>query len=168
MLDKNDLLDAILHECDVSLHLYEKIPEGGLEYRPSPPQRNTAELLRYLSYCGIAGARAMVDGNWEGYQEMAARADDMAPEDFPAAMERQKQELTALFETISDEDFANKETTEPSEKTVKLGRALMDLPLLWMVGYRMQLFLYAKAAGNTEIWTPNCWVGIDWERPAST
>lgn len=31
----------------------------------------------------------------------------------------------------------------------------------------MQLFLYAKQAGNRDIWTPNCWVGVDWEKPVS-
>ena len=23
----------------------------------------------------------------------------------------------------------------------------------------------AKQAGNTEIWTPNCWMGADYDRP---
>jgi hypothetical protein len=29
------------------------------------------------------------------------------------------------------------------------------------MAYRMQLFLYAKAAGNHAIQTPNCWAGVD-------
>jgi len=28
------------------------------------------------------------------------------------------------------------------------------------------LHLYAKQAGNAEIWTPDCWVGTSMERPA--
>jgi hypothetical protein len=49
--------------------------------------------------------------------------------------------------------------------TAKLGRALLDVPVRWMGGYRMQLFLYARAAGNEEIWTPDCWAGITMEKP---
>ncbi len=55
--------------------------------------------------------------------------------------------------------------TLPTGDTATLGNALMMLPLKWMVGYRMQFFLYLKSAGNTEIWTPNCWMGVDFERP---
>jgi len=163
MLDKNDLLAAILNECKVCAHLFTKIPDGGLEYRPTPGQRSTLELLRYLSFCGIGAARTMVTGTWDEYKALEARAAEMAPEEFPAAMERQQSELSACFAEISDEDFAKKEATLPWGNTVKLGRALMDLSLLWMCAYRMQLFLYAKAAGNDQINTANCWVGTDWK-----
>ncbi len=165
MLSKSDVLDAILTECDIAVHLHGKLPEGSLEYRPTEGQRNTLDLLRYLSFCAIGGSRAMVEGGWEGYSEVAERSKTMEAADFPAAMERQKNELRGYFAEISDDDFATKDAAKPTGETVKLGRALLDLPLKWMVGYRMQLFLYAKAAGNTEIWTPNCWAGIDWEKP---
>jgi hypothetical protein len=168
MLDKNDVLDAILTECDIALHLYGKLPEGSLEYRPTPEQRSTEELLRYLSFCAIGGARTMVEGDWDGYGEVAQRAERQAAEDFPSAMERQKEELRALFDGISDADFSEKSATTPLGEQVKLCRGLLDLPLKWMVGYRMQLFLYAKAAGNKDIGTANCWAGIDWEGPAPT
>ena len=166
MLTKDDILDAIHKEMDICLHLYGKLPEGSLDYRPTPNQRSTLELLRYVSVCGIAGARAMTEGNWDGYQELEARSKDMAAEEFPAAMERQRQELDALFAGLTDDDLVNRTVTEPTGAEVKLARALFDLPLRWLCGYRMQLFLYAKAAGNADIWTPNCWAGIDWEKPA--
>ncbi len=164
MLDKNDLLDSILRECKVCAHLFTKIPEGGLEYRPTPGQRNTLELLRYLSFCGVAATRTMVTGTWDEYKALEARASEMGPDEFPAAMERQQSELKAAFAEISDDDFANKEATLPWGNTVTLGQALLDLSLLWMCAYRMQLFLYCKAAGNDEINTANCWMGVDWKR----
>ena len=165
MLDKNDVLDAILRDCDISLHLFGKLPEGGLDYQPSSEQRNTLQLLRYIAHCGIGGSRALVEGNWDGYQEVAQRVQEMAGEEFPAAMERQKQELRGLFAEITDEDFASRDATLPTGETLKLGRALLEMPVKWMTAYRMQLFLYAKAAGNSDIWTPNCWAGVDWDKP---
>ena len=162
MLSKNDLLDVMLHECDICIHLYGKLPEGSLDYRPTPQQRSTLELLRYLSFCGIGGTRYMVENNYERFTEAAERANDMPADEFPAAMERQKKEIRDVIENLSDDDFANKQVKMPPDQTVKLGRALLEAPLSWLTAYRMQLFLYAKAAGNHEIGTANCWAGIDW------
>ena len=39
-------------------------------------------------------------------------------------------------------------------------RAIMSGPLKWLTGYKMQLFLYAKATG-AEIGTSNAWGGYD-------
>lgn len=164
MLDKHDIRDVLLKECDICMHLYGKLPKGALEYRPSAGQRSTLELLRYLSYCGIGGARAAFEGKWDAFQEAAGRAAEMPAEEFPAAMERQKREIRDLFERITDAQFATQPASEPTGEKVKLARALLDMPLRWMTGYRMQLFLYAKAAGNAEIGTANCWAGMDWPR----
>jgi hypothetical protein len=49
-----------------------------------------------------------------------------------------------------------------------VGRALVEITLKWMTAYRMQLFLGAKAAGNTEIWTPDCWSGVSMSKEAAT
>ena len=43
-----------------------------------------------------------------------------------------------------------------------LGRGILDLPLRFLVGYRMQLFLYAKAAGAPKLGTAECWWGTPW------
>ena len=166
MIGKNEILEFILKECDICQHLYEKIPEGGLDYRPTPEQRSTRELLRYLSFCAVAGARTMVDGNWDAYQELAQAAQGLEAADFPAAMERQKEALRALFDGLTQEQLETQIVSLPEGRDVPLEQGLMLLPLFWMIGYRMQLFLYAKQAGNADIWTPNCWVGIDWEKPA--
>lgn len=163
MLAKSDLLKAMLKEIDICIHLYSKIPKGGLEYQPSSAQRNTRELLKYLSFCGIGFASSMVEGSWEGYQKYSAQAENLSLDDFPKAMVKQKEQLKQLFETITDEDIENKTAILPSGEKTKLSVALLDMPFRCLCGYRMQLFLYVKAAGNHEIYTPNCWFGIDAE-----
>ncbi len=163
MLSKSDLLEAILSECDICIHLYGKIPDGGLDYRPSPKQRDMRELLQYICSCGIGFARAMFEGNWDGYQEEEQVISDFTPDQFPSLMKAQKDKLVKLFDTVTDDDFANKEAMLPSGEVTKLAMAMLDMPFRCMVGYRMQLFLYAKAAGNYDLITPNCWFGVDVE-----
>ncbi len=167
MIGKNEIRDFILKECDTCLHLYGQIPPGGLDYRPTPDQRSTLELLRYLSFCAIAGARTMAEGGWDTYKELAERAGTMTAEAFPEAMARQKEELTAFFEGLTQEQIETQVATLPLGDKVPLERALVELPQHWMVAYRMQLFLYAKQAGNADLWTPDCWVGVSMERPAA-
>jgi hypothetical protein len=108
----------------------------------------------------------MVEGKWDAFHENERRSATMKADEFPAAMERQKRELADLFERISEKQFDTQEAALPTGAKVKLGRALLEASLQWMTGYRMQLFLYAKAAGNHEIGTANCWAGMDWPRKA--
>ncbi len=163
MLTKNDLTDSILNECRIIVHLYGHIPEGGLDYRPTPGQRSTLELLQYLSYDLAASVEGMVKGNWDRYPDVAEAAKSMAAEDFPKAMEKQMIYVKALLDSVSDEEFMTREAEVPWGEKHKLGRALLELPYRCIVAYRMQLFLYAKAAGNDKINTVNNWVGVDWE-----
>ncbi|MHC5010807.1 MAG: hypothetical protein ACYTG6_07640 [Planctomycetota bacterium] len=166
MLTKDDLRDSVLHECDVCLHLFEKLPEGAFDFRPTPDQRSTLELLRYLSFCGIASCYTAYDRSWDRYQVEAEAIADMTGEEFPERMRGQKERIREFFDGLSEEAFAMRESQMPLGDEVKLSRALLDLTLKWLTAYRMQLFLYAKGAGNTEIGTFNCWVGRDAEPAA--
>jgi hypothetical protein len=166
VLNKSDVLESALGECDIILHLFEKLPEDSFDYRPTPGQRSTTELLRYLSFCGFGACYALFDGDWDRFRAEGKRVADAAPETFPAAMERQKQALRAFFDELSDEDFASRDATLPTGVTMSLGKALVEMPLKWLTAYRMQLFLYAKGAGNAELGTINCWAGRDPEPAA--
>ena len=164
MLDKNDVRDVLLKEIDICIHLHGKLPKGAESYRPTPAQRSTLELAQYLSHCGESGIRALLDGNWSAWEANAKRAATMTLAEFPAEMERQKKAIAGIFETMTPAQFASQEATMPAGEKLKLGRALLEGPMRWMTGYRMQLFLYAKAAGAKEIGTANCWMGIDWPK----
>jgi len=47
-----------------------------------------------------------------------------------------------------------------SHSTARRGTAGGALAYGSLVAYRMQLFLQAKAAGNSSLATPNCWAGV--------
>ncbi len=166
MLTRNELLESLLHECDVCQHLFTTMPEGGLDYRQSASQRTNLEILRYLSFCGIGGLCVMVDGKWDGYHEWAAEHGEISADEFPAAMERQKDAIREKFAGLGDGDFT-REAKLPWGMKTTLGRALLEVPLKWMTAYRMQLFLGIKAAGNEDIWTPDCWAGVSAPRESA-
>ena len=161
MLSKDQLLAAIIKECEIAKHLYTKIPVGGLDYRPTAGQRSTLELLRYLTYCVAGAAHSMNDGNWNWYEKASEASKAMPAERFCAAMDAEIAELKTVFAGITSADFANKQATLPGGGTGPLCVALMETAHKWIVGYRMQLFLYCKAAGNSSIGTPNNWRGMD-------
>ena len=165
MLSKSDLLQAMLKDIEICRHLLTKVPEGGMAFRPTEGQRSTEELLRYLSFCGIGGSMALYEGGWEGYKSWAERCAELGPDDFDAALTRHAEALTAWFDELSDEDFAKRPATTPLGEEMPLGRALLEMPVKWLAAYRMQLFLYAKQSGCADLWTPNCWGGVDMERP---
>ena len=164
MITKDDVLFEMLRECDVCVHLHAKLSAGALDYRPTPKQRSTLELLRYLSFCGTAFLRSALDGNWDAYSALEAESKTLAAGDFPAAMERQKAAIRAVFAEFTDADLASRRVKSPTGEDLPLGRALLDLPLRFLVGYRMQLFLYAKAAGAESLGTSDCWWGIEWPK----
>ena len=167
MITKDQLLAAMQRECDICIHLHSKIPaDGGLDFRFTEPQRSTLELLQYLSFAGTGFTTAVIDATWDPYTEMAKASASLKTEDFPAAMEKQKQDLADLFAKVTEEDLQTREFTQPWGHTQKLGHAIQELAYASLVAYRMQLFLQAKAAGNEEISTPNCWAGVDMPPPA--
>lgn len=161
MITKEHLAASMAHECDVVLHLFSKLPEGALDYRPSAEQRTTLALLRYLAVCGSAGIHCMVHNDWKAFGGFTERVKEMTAEGFPAAMELQKKEIRDFFASVSEETLRTQEAGVPGGGILPLGAAILNGPLKWLTAYKLQLFLYAKAAGATELKTSNAWRGSD-------
>lgn len=165
MITKDQLCAAMTKECDIAVHLFGKLPPDSYDYRPSPKQRSTTELLRYLSLCATAGLASMDQSNFRIFGEIMARNADMKPEAFPAEMQKQKAEIEKYFAGLTEEKFENHETIIPGGGKAALQVALLNGPLKWLTGYKLQLFMYAKASGNEAIGTANAWGGFDWPPP---
>ena len=52
VLTKFELITLLQKEVRVLLHLVSKVDSAMLDYRPTPKQRSTIELLRYLTNMG--------------------------------------------------------------------------------------------------------------------
>lgn len=163
MITKDQIATGMTRECDICKHLHTKLTPQSYDYKPTPGQRTTVEVLRYLSICGIAGIRCLDQSNWKVFGEHVERASKLQPSDFPAAMDRQKAEIEEFFGSVTEKILETKEAGLPLGGTLPLGEAIMGLPFKWLAAYKLQLFLYAKATGASEIGTANAWMGIDWK-----
>ncbi len=162
-MTKEHLAMSLTHECDVCIHLFTKLSPESYSYRPSPQQRSTYELMQYLAMCGIAGVRSMAENSWDSFAEYRERVKDMTAEEFPALMAKQKEEIAELIASLSDEALATQEAKVPGLGVLPLSAAIINGPLKWLTAYKMQLFLYAKATGTTDIGTSNVWSGMDYK-----
>ena len=73
MIRKEDLSAVMQRECDICVHLFSKFDAAGYDYRPSPGQRSTIELLRYLAISPSAGLQAMAASSFAPCAEATAR-----------------------------------------------------------------------------------------------
>jgi hypothetical protein len=160
MFTKEQFIKNIKHETHVCQHLFSKMPPGGLEYRPSLEQRSMLELLQYLTSAVIFPARAILTGDWNPAPGEMEKVKSLKAEQFCEAMDHQCAEAAQMIQGVSEEDLLNK-TAQTPMGPFQLGEALVLFPMKFIACYRMQLFLYLKAAGASEIGTYNCWGGMD-------
>ncbi len=161
MIGKNLLLQSLLREIEIVRHLHGKIAPGNENFKPTEGQRTTLELLRYLSYCGLGGAIYATTGDAERVKPMREASLKLGLTDIPAALDRQAAALKDLFASLDERELMTREVTVPWGARDTAARWLLDLPLKWLTGYRMQLFLYLKQSGRPELATSNCWRGED-------
>ena len=161
MLSKDELIESIVKEITIIEHLFTKIPDGKLDYRPTQKQRSMRELLQYLSQSPAASVKAIHAGNQMPYREVKERAKDLDFDAFDAAMEEQCREVRQTIESMNHDELEEEVDIFNTGKPSKRRRLLVEMTLKNLVGYKMQLFLYIKASGNEEIGTMNVWHGFD-------
>lgn len=171
MISKNELRDAILYDCKVAKALIAKLPDGAADYRPSPEQRSTLELAQYLCKVAQGCVHAGLDGSFEWFGNNGERFDGLTLDRIPAALDEEMAEITRLFAGISDDDFAHKpvDMTAAGMGKWSLQGWLLATSLKFTTAYKMQLFLYAKAAGNESLDTWDAWMdtgGVPRPQPA--
>ena len=161
VLSKSELISSLQKEIRVLLHLATKIDSSMLDYRPTPKQRSTIELLRYLSMMGPALVRAAKAGKFDegawtaAEKEASSRTLDRAVE----AIREHSETYAELLSDVSEADF-RAEIELFGEKTTR-GSAFVNLVLCSCAAYRTQLFLYLKASGREELNSMNLWSGVD-------
>src|SRR5262245_41950149 len=65
VLTKDELIGSLQNESRILLHLAGKIDRKKLDYRPTPKQRSTMELLQYLIVMGPQLIRAIKAGKFD-------------------------------------------------------------------------------------------------------
>jgi hypothetical protein len=161
VLTKPELIASLQNEVRILLHLAGKIEPAMLDYRPTPKQRSTLELLQYLTIMGPALVRAAQAGDFDTAAwtaaENAAKARNF--DQTVAALAAQREEYAALLGAMSDADFRASITMFGQD--MSRGSFIVNMVLSGCAAYRTQLFIYLKACGRHELGTMNLWAGAD-------
>ena len=165
-LTKDDVIAQLQKEVRILLHLASKIDRSQLDYRPTPKQRSTLELLRYLTAMGPILVRSIKAGTFdvERWQADMARANAADVDQVLALIRAQEAEYASLLGPWSEDDFRG--SIEMFGRTETRAKWLLELVLNGCAAYRTQLFLYLKSCGREELSTSNLWQGVDAQVPA--
>jgi len=161
VLTKSELIGALQNEVRILQHLTTKIDPTMLDYRPTPKQRSTIELLKYLAVMGPVLVQSALAGGFD-QPAWVARAATLADADLPAtvsALAAHSDEYVALLSNVPDEAF--RKEIEMFGNRSSVGAFLVAMVLGGSAAYRTQLFCYLKACGRAELGTMNLWAGID-------
>ena len=161
VLTKSELIGSLQNEVRILLHLASKIDRATIDYRPSPKQRSTIELLKYLSVMGPGLVQAAKAGRFDPAVFTAA-AQAAEARDFDqtvAALAAHQERYATLLAPMTDADF--REEIEMFGNKTTRGAFIVNLVLCGCAAYRTQLFLYLKACGRDELSTANLWGGVD-------
>ena len=153
VLTKEELIASLQNEVRIFVHLAGKVDKSMLDYRPTPKQRSTLELVQYTAIMAPAQIVSIKSGDFSreammatwGAAEAAAKA--MSFEQAVAAIQKQSSDLTNMLDLFGQKNSR--------------GYLVVNLVLSGLAAYRMQLFCYLKSSGREELNTFNLWMGKD-------
>ena len=168
VLTKEELIASLQNEVRILLHLAGKIDRSKLDYRPTPKQRSTLELLQYLVVMGPMLIRGIKAGAFDpaAFQKALAEAKASNFDQVLASIEKQSRTYAELIGGFSDADFRDEIDLFGSGKSSR-GSVIVNMVLGGCAAYRTQLFLYLKSCGREELNTMNLWAGVDAPMPTA-
>ncbi|MGH9722024.1 MAG: hypothetical protein ACRD8O_17590 [Bryobacteraceae bacterium] len=165
VLTKDELISSLRNEVRILVHLAGKVDKSKLDYRPTPKQRSTLELLQYMAIMGPTQLAVIQAGVFDkaamiaawGPAEAAAKALDF--DRAVSAIQNQSDEYARLLSQWTEADFRGEIDVFGNKST--RGSLLVNLVLGAYAAYRTQLFCYLKSCGREELNTMNLWAGVD-------
>jgi hypothetical protein len=162
---KDSLLKSCLLDLNICEHLFSKFDASQADWKPRENMRSTLELMQYLTFIGGTMANHFVHTSEDReaaraqYRENSKTSKAMTFDQFPEFIEREKEQLHALYDNITDADLTRMTYHPFSNEESTLFEALLTVTK-YLTAYRHQFFLYAKMCG-AQISTPNNWYGMD-------
>jgi hypothetical protein len=160
LYNKENLIESVSNEFRILKHLAEKIPADTEGYKPTEGQRTTLELLQYLSSVFVNGTHVIYEGTTDAYKTAPLSGQETTIANFAEKMDTQLVLWKEMMEKFDDEELAKTINIYMMGDMTK-GRYVVENLLKWIAAYKMQLFLYIKASGNTSLGTSNLWGGMD-------
>lgn len=161
VLTRSELIGSLQNEVRILLHLAGKIDRGKLDYRPTPKQRSTIELVKYLSMMGPVLLEAALAGRFDeaAWTSAETAASARTLDEAVSAIAGQQDVYEHLLGSVSDDAF--RDEIEMFGMRSSRGAFIVNHVLCGCAAYRTQLFLYLKACGREELNTMNLWAGVD-------
>jgi hypothetical protein len=163
VLTKEELIASLQNEVRILLHLAGKVDKSKLDYRPTPTQRTTLELLQYMAMMGPTLVAIIKTGdfatNWSPAGDAAKK---MSYDEAVAAIQKQSDEYARLLSGWTEAEF--RAEVDMFGRKSSRGALLVNMVLGGCAAYRTQLFCYLKSCGRDELSTMDLWAGRD--RPA--
>jgi hypothetical protein len=165
VLTKEELISALQHEIRILVHLAGKVDSAQLDYRPTPKQRSTLELLQYMAIMGPTQMAAIRGGVFDRAAMTAiwtpaeALSKTMSFEQAVSAIQAQSDDYARQVNDLTEVDLRG--VVEFFGRQASRGSLLVSLILNAHAAYRMQLFCYLKSCGRAELNTMNLWAGVD-------
>lgn len=159
---KEHLLLNMSRELMLLKQLGNFIKEEDLQFRPNEKVRSTYELMQYLSTIGSYMMRWLVknDIDEDVRAQIREYRSTLTIQNFNERIDRQWEEIQAYMALVSEEDLMLKQANLPTKETMALGAAIIHAPIKWLAAYRMELFVYLKMNGHTELSTREAWTLI--------
>ena len=157
---KQHLLFNLERELLLLKQLSKLIEEKDLDFRPGEKLRSTYELMQYLSNNGSVMMRWFLKNDVSTPEVRAIIAEQrksLTLQNFEERIDEQIESIKKYFEEISEDDLSNKIIEMPSKEKLPLGAAIINGPIKWLTTYRMELFVYLKMNGRTDISTKEAW-----------
>jgi len=167
VLTKDELLSTLQKESRILAHLADKVEPSMVDYRPTPKQRSSLELLRYMTIMGPQLLKAAKTGGFDmnSWTEASKAAEARDWNQTVAVIKGQGNEYAKLLGDMTDADFRG-EMTGFDGKPVSKGAFITNLVIGGHAAYRTQLFCYLKSNGREDLSTYNLWQGVDAPAPA--
>jgi len=169
VLTKDELIGSLKNEVRILLHLAGKIDRKQLDYRPTPKQRSTIELLRYMAVMGPMIIRGVKAGAFDGpaWQAALAEVEAMNFDQVLGAIAKQSSTYEELLSGFSDADFRSEIDLFGRGQKASRGSEIVHLVLGGCAINQKKLFCYLKSCGRDELNTMNLWAGMDAAMPAA-
>ena len=171
VLTKDELIASLQNEVRILVHLAGKVDKSKLDYRPSPKQRSTLELLQYMAIMGPTQVSVIQTGVFDRptlskvWAPAETEAKTLTLEQAISAIQNQSAAYASLLGAWTDADF--RADVDMFGNKSSRGYLLVNLVLAGHAAYRTQLFCYLKACGRDELSTMNLWAGTDAAIPAA-
>jgi hypothetical protein len=159
MITEKEYEGVIRNEYRIQRHLYSLVDHDKLDFRFSPTQRSTLEVLQYLATIGSAYISGILQGNMSGFGQVTERQKAVTAANFLHKLDEEEKHVIELLKKFSTKDL------DESVDLFKLGNPMRKAQWLMSVlqvlsAYRLQLFLQIKAStGRTDIGTADLWTG---------